>query len=424
MVDWLSRMTSRAPKKSATRQITHMVDYIALGGIAHYLQAMQIPRRVSLPTTFSRNAVTDVVTDSERAILDRLRRFGTSTRAELTHASKMAPQSTARLIDGLVTRGFLRLGDKVRNGRGQPTVQVDIVPGSALSIGVSIMSDAVSVGVMDLGGGMVRGAVATDLPMTLDSILAFARKEADRLVEANGHDRTRLLGLGVAVSGNFTGTGARLATTHWLEDLAGRDLDIDFEAAFGLPTLVENDGTAAAIGEALVGMGRTFTSFAYIFFGAGLGGGLVVDGSPWRGFNGNAGEFSRSIPLSEIPDRPTLESLRALVGVHGVELASVAELESRFDLAWPGVEAWLERARRPLLQIIAAITSVADPEAIVFGGRLPQGLGERLVAAVANDVDVELTRSAPLPQLVAATNLPDGALYGAAALPLHRYFYR
>ena len=336
----------------------------------------------------------------------------------------MAHQSTARLIDGLVDRGFLKIGEKVSHGRGQPTVQIDIVADSALSLGVSIMSDAVSVGLMNLAGTMVSGPVAVHLPMTADAIVAFVRQESERLVETHRFDRSRLLGIGLSVSGNFTGTGARIATTHWLDDLAGRDLDLEFEAAFGLPTLVENDGTAAAIGEALIGVGRTYASFGYIFFGAGLGGGLIIDGRPWRGFNGNAGEFSRAIPRSEIPGRPTLESLRALIADHGIRLQSVAELERQFDPAWPGIEAWLERARRPLLQIIAAITSVADPEAIVFGGRLPAGLGDRLVAAVANDVDRELKISAPLPQLLAATAFPDGALHGAAALPLHRYFYR
>lgn len=379
--------------------------------------------RTSPSQAFIRSLNTDVVSPSERALLELLRQGKYATRAELTHASNMAPQSTARLIDALVERGFLRLGERVRHGRGQPSVRIDIVPEAALSIGVSIMSDAIGVGLMNLAGAMIDRIVVTDLPMTLEAIVACVRRECERMLHAGAHDPARLLGLGIACTGNFTGTRAQLATPHWLADLAGRDLDLHFEAAFGLPTIVENDGTAAAIGESLVGVGRTTNTFGYIYFGAGLGGGVVIDGQPIRGAHGNAGEFSRVIPMRELQDRPTLESLRVLLERNGIALTGVAELEARFDLAWPGVEAWVERARRPLLDIVAAITAVADPPAIVFGGRLPRALGDRLVEALEPDMNTELSRSAPLPRLMSAMATPDSALQGAAALPFRKYFY-
>lgn len=365
----------------------------------------------------------DIVSPSERGILDALRRGGFATRAELTHASDLAPQSTARLIDGLVARGFLRLGERVRSGRGQPSVRIDIVAEAALSLGVSIMSDTIAVGLMNLKGELIGRRETAGLPMTFTSVEACIRRHADALFAQTAHDPARLLGLGIAVAGNFTGQGARLATTEWLADLAGRDLDVDFEAAFERPVLVENDGTAAAIGESFVGVGRTVGSFGYIYFGAGLGGGVVVDGHPIRGAHGNAGEFSRVIPSRDLQDRPTLEGLRQRMIAGGHDLPSVADLIAGFDPTWPEVEAWVQSARRPLLNIVAALTAVIDPTAIVLGGRLPKTLSERLIAAVSPDVEAELSRAAPLPQLIAAEAAPDSALYGAAALPFRKYFY-
>ena len=53
---------------------------------------------------------------------------------------------------------------------------------------------------------------------------------------------------------------------------------------------------AAALGESLHGAGRNVRAFYYLYFGVGLGGSMVKDGVPMRGFYGNAGEIGH-VPL-------------------------------------------------------------------------------------------------------------------------------
>jgi predicted NBD/HSP70 family sugar kinase len=72
-----------------------------------------------------------------------------------------------------------------------------------------------------------------------------------------------------------------------------RELDIPFDAfrawnAFdlaarlaketGLATLIENDGTAAAVAELFLRRGRALNNFLYLFIGSATGGGVVIDG--------------------------------------------------------------------------------------------------------------------------------------------------
>src|SRR5690606_17199213 len=109
-----------------------------------------------------------------------------------------------------------------------------------------------------------------------------------------------------------------------------------------LPIYLENNATAAAVGERWYGAGRHISSFFYIFFGAGLGGGLIINGQPYEGHTGNAGELGY-IPAAHIPEDPSfadqphlgvyfnLPRLYRLLLRHGLEVTRPSELEALFE---------------------------------------------------------------------------------------------
>jgi predicted NBD/HSP70 family sugar kinase len=115
--------------------------------------------------------------------------------------------------------------------------------------------------------------------------------EVDALIDGAGIDRSRILGLGLVAPGPMNQTsGMRLvppAMRHW-EDFP---LDRELQTATRLPVVLDNDATAAALGEHWSGdVGGTAT-FAAIYMGTGIGAGLMVGGLTFRGVSGNAGEI-------------------------------------------------------------------------------------------------------------------------------------
>lgn len=60
---------------------------------------------------------------------------------------------------------------------------------------------------------------------------------------------------------------------------------------FGIPTTIENDANAAAIGELIFGAGRKYSSFIMVTLGTGVGGGIVFNKKIFRGEFGAAGEI-------------------------------------------------------------------------------------------------------------------------------------
>jgi glucokinase len=64
---------------------------------------------------------------------------------------------------------------------------------------------------------------------------------------------------------------------------------------FGSPTHVDNDANVAALGEQRFGAGKGYDSLMYITISTGVGGGWILNGSPWRGTEGMAGEIGHTV---------------------------------------------------------------------------------------------------------------------------------
>ena len=81
---------------------------------------------------------------------------------------------------------------------------------------------------------------------------------------------------------------------------------------FGLPTSLENDANAAAVGEHRWGAGRGVREMIYLTISTGIGGGLILNGQLYRGVDGTAGELGHVVvdqngPLHSCGQRGCLE---------------------------------------------------------------------------------------------------------------------
>lgn len=104
-----------------------------------------------------------------------------------------------------------------------------------------------------------------------------------------------VLGIGLAIPGVCdTATGTILGSTQ-LPSAAGTGLSRGLAATFGLPVLVDNDARIQALGEKWFGDGRGVPTFASVQTGDGLGVGLVLRGTLYRGEDGRTGELGHTV---------------------------------------------------------------------------------------------------------------------------------
>ncbi len=366
-----------------------------------------------------------LATQNERLILDIVRRHGSMARATITGHTNLTQQSVHRLIEGLIEQGLLRAGATVKGGRGQPSPSIELVREAAYSLGISINADSVVICVADFACTVVVQEKMAMTPIDREQTLAMLSSTLQRVLADHGIRRDLLLGLGFSMSGFFVSAERAFNAPEPLRDWSLMDLSPILEQRFGLPVWLENNATTGAIGESLLGAGLWCQTFAYLSFNYGFGGGLILDGKPFHGVHGNAGEMSGIFNPDESDKRPALQYLLSTLRKNGVDINSVDRLYNEFDINWPGVEDWLAETMPQVDRLVATLIAVLDPQAIVFGGQLPRALGRTMIDRVRMPSKREHRYGVGPPEavLVLSETTGDPSAIGAALLPLRiRYF--
>lgn len=155
----------------------------------------------------------------------------------------------------------------------------------------------------DLGGTNLRMAVVdADGGLLHRTVTATPRstshEELFAAIESLAHDCRRVIepdvefaAFGIAAAGVIDFNQGRIRNAPNMPELDGLDLSSALAGKVGLPVTVENDATAAAIGENWLGASRGIASSICVTLGTGVGGGIILNDVPLRGIDGTAGEI-------------------------------------------------------------------------------------------------------------------------------------
>lgn len=342
-----------------------------------------------------------------------LRLRGSLSRAELARATGLTPPAIAGIIQDLLDAGLVREAGRRKSARGQPPIEIEIARDGGYAVGLRVETRGYDFVVSDLGGEVVasgRGDIPGEEP---EELLEFLTALYEGLAEKYGAGRS--LGLGLVTPGPFDAIWPGLPTPGAIAALQTRSLVDTLSARLGVDVFLENDATAAALGERLNGVAREANHFFYVFVGEGVGGGIVMKGEPYRGNSGNAGEFGHLLVDPEGP--PCYCGNRGCLG----QYLSLSSLR-RFQATCPDTtaesteEEWLNGAARALSLALVTIENLLDPEMIVLGGAAPRQLLARLYDHVGElRPSVRLGRQK---RLILSDLGERSASLGASALPI------
>jgi predicted NBD/HSP70 family sugar kinase len=365
------------------------------------------------------------VSDNERLILDIIRRNEPIQRSQLSAQTPLTQPSVHRIIDNLIQKQLVLLGEKITHGPGKPSPELYLNRASHYAVGLVVNTDAISICLANLACESVCEISITDNFHSRNEALIRIRDEVQAMLAMTGATESNLVGVCLSIAGYFTGQKNQMNTSMPLQEWSLVDLEAVLSRYFEAPIFLENNGTAGAIGESLIGIGRWAPTFAYLSFNYGFGGGVIIDGNPYRGVHGNALEIGAIYDEYYEAMRPSLESLLKKLREHGVNIQTVTELQLAFDPNWPGVEEWVEETLPQLNQAIWAIRAIIDPEVIVFGGELPETLANIFIerASVYPNVQPRYGVHMPAPKLLYKEATWAGAALGAAIVPLKAHFY-
>ncbi|QUH28906.1 ROK family protein [Vallitalea guaymasensis] len=210
---------------------------------------------------------------------------------------------------------------------------------------------------------------------------------------------------------------------------------------FHIPVYLENDANCAALGEYIAGAGKKYSSMVMVTLGTGIGGGIIIDDTLYRGKNGNSsilghlmlvdngelctcgrkgcweayGSVSALIRMAnekadEYPDSE-LEKQRKSSG----------RLDGRniFDVIHNGDKAANEVLVKYISNVaqgIVDIVNILDPEGIVIGGGISKQ-GEFILEPIRKIVKENIyCKSMELPKITASGLGNNAGIIGAACL--------
>lgn len=186
--------------------------------------------------------------------------------------------------------------------------------------------------------------------------------------------------VGLAIPGEVDGEGRcfRLPNVPGFE---GLNIARELGARTGAKVFVENDGTTAALAEALFGHGTHFQSFVIVTLGTGIGGGVVLERRLHRGKYGFGGEIGHVLVDSSPEAWPCACGRRGCVEAYagtagllrkyremGGQAALVGEVAAAARTGDERALAVFEMMARALASALTTIQNVLDLDAFVFTG--------------------------------------------------------
>jgi glucokinase len=294
-------------------------------------------------------------------------------------------------------------------------------------------------------GGAVRGEARQPTPTT-GGPANVARAMEDALREAAaaaGVKPEDLEGVGVGSPGDADEKTGVVSSASNLPDWEGSfPLGESLSKALGTEVRISNDVQVATEAEFHLGAGREFQSLIGVFWGTGVGGGLVLDGKPWLG-RGAAGEIGHMVVkrggakcpcerrgcLEAYAGRSAMEAearrqqkegqktdLFKLMHKHEKPRLTSGIWERAIDHGDELATKLIDRAIEALGTGIASAVNLLDPEAIVIGGGLGIRFGERYMEALMKEMDKHLFLN-ERPPAVRVASLGDlGGAIGASLL--------
>lgn len=256
-------------------------------------------------------------------------------------------------------------------------------------IGVDLGGTKISTALAELNGNILNeNTIPTNAKDGEEAVLSRIIYAIEQILELTGKRADEIKTIGIGSPGPLDSKKGVILETPNIP-FKNFQLVKPIEDRFEIPTYLENDANAAAIGEFMFGAGRNTKNMIYITVSTGIGAGAIVEGKIYRGNTCNALELGHSTIL---PDGPrcncgnygcleVLSSGTAIARVANEQLKAGKDSSLKnyevvtsyevFQEAKKGDKLSLDVLNKCLQYLgigIANIITIMDPEVVVLGG--------------------------------------------------------
>ena len=229
--------------------------------------------------------------ETRSAVLDLIRSEGEISRTELARRSALTEKTISVVVKSLMESGVVIESGFAQSTGGKRPVLLRLSDKQLYAVGVSLYLARCIIVVCGLDGtevgrSEIRGS-GTDEPA---SVLKRISASVTRLLQRKTIAKDSIVGVCVAMGGRRAVPEGWQAETAFADIWEPYPVEVELARLTGLSVIRENDANCAALGEFWT-TGSSARDFVTLYMAEGIGCGIVISGSIYRGASGNAGEI-------------------------------------------------------------------------------------------------------------------------------------
>ncbi len=232
------------------------------------------------------------------------------TRIQLTRDTGLAQATVTKITAQLIEWGMVSEQETIGTGVGRKAVRLHLNAGNYRVVAVRINRHYMTGAVYDMKGH-VYDAMRCDISSEEGASHSFQRliQEVNALI---ARSEVPVMGIGVAVPGPFNYITGRITLMSGFPGWNEIDIRGTLHEVFKIPVFVEQDANCGALAELWHARGEPISNMLFITADRGIGAGLILNSTVYRGEDGFAGELGHSSinifgPRCECGNRGCLE---------------------------------------------------------------------------------------------------------------------
>lgn len=238
---------------------------------------------------------------AKRYILNLIHKEGSLSQSEIVEKTKIRPGTVLNITEELLEEKLIRVKGQGESSGGRRPTLLELDSDAHWTVSLDIDEVRIMGGLVNLKGEVLNqkkrdGYIYQSQKELIDCIM----KIIDALI-SESYDKQRIIGIGMGIPGlvdRERGVGLYCSYYDWWRNLPLKSL---LEKKFKFPVHVENDTIAATLGERWFGAGKDVKNFLYLNLEETIGMGIVIEGHPYYGTGGSAGELGHTIIKEDGP---------------------------------------------------------------------------------------------------------------------------
>jgi predicted NBD/HSP70 family sugar kinase len=345
--------------------------------------------------------------------------------AELSLLTDKSLPHTARALNELVEEGIVQESGHANSTGGRRPQIYSLTPDIMYVVSVAMDQFITRIGILDMANQVVDKVERIELSLQGNpNVLQELGQHLSQFILRSAIPTDKIAGIGIGMPGFVDG---HKGINHSFLNPVQENIISYIESVTNLPVLIDNDSSLIALAEWKLGAARRRQNAMVINISWGIGLGMILNGSLFRGQNGFAGEFSH-IPLftnnkicncGKMGCLETEASLQVIAekAIHGLNEGRTSILKNLspihiedtskviMEAAVKGDKYAVELLSQAAYHIgrgVAILIHILNPELIVLSGRgalagrlwlapVQQALNEHCIPKIAENIEIMIS---------------------------------